>query len=197
MVVKWYEVKWKHEWVINWPGHDPRVQGPGSREWGMPAVYHSTFSTISAGRANNFLWQSIIWSVNPVTGFLFFFSLHSAIHMLYFSRVLVFPVSQKLTSICGCWAFSHHSESIHFQIRKSSGIPSSTCSGLPFLILPVVMLSKGNGTAHAPSILLPSLLNQAVGYLLNSHLEDEWAFGIYFKIFKNHFTLFFFTREMH
>ena len=84
----------------------------------------------------------------------FFCSPHSAIHMLYFSRVLVFPLSQKLTSICGCLAFPHHSESIHFQIRKSSGIPSSTCSGLPFLIPPVVMLSKGNGTAHAPSILL-------------------------------------------
>ena len=56
MVVKWHEVKYKHEWVVNLPGHDPRVQGPGSREWGMPVVYPSTFFTVSAGRANNFLW---------------------------------------------------------------------------------------------------------------------------------------------
>lgn len=175
-----------------WPqGPKSRVQGPGSREWGMPAVWHSAFFTISAGRANNFSWQSIIWGVDPVTCFFFF------LFPLCYTHALLFPVSQKLTSTCSCSAFSYNSESIYFQIRKSSCIPSSTHSELPFLIPPVLMLSKGNGTAHAPTILLPSLPNQAVGYLLNSHLEDEWAFGIYFKIFKNHFTVFFFTRGMH
>lgn len=92
---------------------------------------------------------------------------------LCYTHALLFPVSQKLTSTCSCSAFSYNSESIYFQIRKSSCIPSSARSELPFLIPPVLMLSKGNRTAHAPTILLPSLPNQAMGYLLNSHLEDE------------------------
>lgn len=161
-----------------------KVQGPRSRiqRMGMPAVWHSAFFTISAGRAT--ISRDTVNHLGCGPSHLLFFSLPTS-YMLCFSQQL-----KLILNPCSCSAlFPITAESIYFQIRKSSCIPSSTHSELPFLIPPVWCYHKRNCPCPYHLVTSP---NQAVGYLLNSHLEDEWAFGIYFKIFKNHFTVFFF-----
>lgn len=115
-------------WATVFPSQQIRgVWGPGSRAWGTPCGQSFYFPCyrcqISGRQSKQFFVPANHLKCGP-DHLLSFFSVHSAKHLPCFFRKLVFPISQRLTSICACSAFPQHRESIHLQIRKTTCTPA-------------------------------------------------------------------------